>query len=248
MSGQERVFPEVGAGGFSRIDGTVQFYTRVQALLRPEMVVLDFGAGRGAGLLDDPVPYRRDLRRLRGRVRRVIGVDVDPTVRTNPGLDEARLVRPGEPLPLADGSVDLVLADFVFEHVEEPDRCAAELDRVLRPGGWICARTPNRWNYVALAARLIPERLHEAVLRRVQPERKKADVFPAFYRMNDLRTLHHLFPEDRYRHCSYAWSAEPAYLPRRSWVWRTALLVDSLMPSALQSNIFVFVQKRVREA
>jgi hypothetical protein len=44
-------------GGFSRVDGSIEFYTRVNALLGPDMTVVDFGAGRGAGVLDDPVRY-----------------------------------------------------------------------------------------------------------------------------------------------------------------------------------------------
>jgi hypothetical protein len=36
-------FPELLAGGFSRLNTTVQFYTRLNALLTPEMAVLDFG-------------------------------------------------------------------------------------------------------------------------------------------------------------------------------------------------------------
>ena len=37
-----------GAGGFSRIDSTIQFYTWVNILLKPDSLLLDFGAGRGA--------------------------------------------------------------------------------------------------------------------------------------------------------------------------------------------------------
>jgi len=82
-------YPENRAGGFSRCDGTVQFYQRVRALLRPDYVVLDFGAGRGAAYYQDPSPYRKSLRNLRGEGRRVIGVDVDPVVSSNPCVDEA---------------------------------------------------------------------------------------------------------------------------------------------------------------
>lgn len=238
------IFPESAAGGFSRVDGTVAFYTRVNALLRPDSIVLDFGAGRGAGLVDDPVPYRRSLRLLRGKVRKVIGVDVDEAVHLNSGLDEAHRIEPGAPLPIADNSVDLIVADFVFEHIAEPERCAAELDRVLRPGGWICARTPNRWNYVAIGARLVPEKLHEKLLTRLQPERKREDVFPTWYRMNDLGILRRLFPPERYLHCSYCISAEPAYLPRRVWIWRIATALDRVLPTFLQSNILFFARKR----
>lgn len=45
-------FPEIEVGGFTSIDGTIEFYTRISALLNPSMTVLDFGAGRGAALTD----------------------------------------------------------------------------------------------------------------------------------------------------------------------------------------------------
>lgn len=57
-----RHYPEARFGGFSDVDGTVAFYSRVQALMTPENVVLDVGCGRGSGLQDDAVPWRRELR------------------------------------------------------------------------------------------------------------------------------------------------------------------------------------------
>lgn len=38
-------FPEVGAGGFTSLDGTIEFYTRINALLAPHMTLLNFGGG-----------------------------------------------------------------------------------------------------------------------------------------------------------------------------------------------------------
>ena len=67
-------FPEARAGGFSRVDGTIHFFSRVQALLQPGATVREFGAGRGHELFEDPVEYRKGLRRLQGRAARVIGV------------------------------------------------------------------------------------------------------------------------------------------------------------------------------
>jgi SAM-dependent methyltransferase len=239
-----RFFPEVRAGGFTRVDGTIEFYTRVNALLAPEMTVVDFGAGRGAAFHDDPCSYRRSLQRLRGKVAKVIGVDVDPVIVQNPNLDEAYTVAANGPIPLADASADLIISDFTFEHVSDPESCAAELERILKPDGWLCARTPNRWSYVALASALIPSSLHARVLRRVQPGRKSGDIFPAYYRMNDFRTMRRLFPADRFSDASYTFSPEPAYLPKNRFVWALALLLERLYPAALRTNLFIFLRKR----
>jgi hypothetical protein len=69
-------YPENGAGGFSRCDGTVQFYQRVHALPRPGYVVFDFGAGRDAAYYRSfvltekpPEPARRWKARRRRRPR-----------------------------------------------------------------------------------------------------------------------------------------------------------------------------------
>ena len=62
-------YPEIEFGGFSDVDGSVIFYSRVTALLTPDMIMVDFGCGRGASS-EDAVVYRRNLRSFRGRVRR----------------------------------------------------------------------------------------------------------------------------------------------------------------------------------
>ncbi len=64
---RRRVYPEVAAGGFTRVDGTVEFYTRVNSLLRPDIVVADYGAGRTRFMEDESAPLRRDLCNLQAR-------------------------------------------------------------------------------------------------------------------------------------------------------------------------------------
>jgi SAM-dependent methyltransferase/uncharacterized protein YbaR (Trm112 family) len=45
-------------------------------------------------------------------------------------------------LPFPDGSFDAVIAVAVMEHVADPFRCASEIARVLRPGGYVYSVTP----------------------------------------------------------------------------------------------------------
>lgn len=240
----ERLHPEMGAGGFSAYDGTVAFYARVDALLTPAARVLDLGAGRGWWMHDETCAYRKRLRDFRGRVAEVQGCDVDEAVLTNPSLDRAFLIKPGKPLPIADGSTDVIVADYVVEHIEDPASFASEIARVLAPGGWLCARTPSKYHYVSIISSLLPSRLGEASVAASQPNRKKEDVFPAFYRLNTLRAIGGAFPEPRFRNCSYVFSFEPQYHFGSPIVYRGFRMLHAVLPASMTGNIFIFVQKR----
>jgi SAM-dependent methyltransferase len=211
-----RAYPEANAGGFTRWDGTVQFYSRVNALLQPQMLAIDLGAGRGA-LHEGPDGYAKRLAGLKGKVGRVIGVDVDPVVARNRGVDGA-VVYDGRRLPFRDASIDLVLADYAFEHIGDPENLAGELTRTVRAGGWICARTPYAWSALVAVSRVIPNPHHANTLRRLQPERQAIDVFPAYYKMNSNVTINRLFPSGAWENYNYTWSPEPSYHANSSFI------------------------------
>jgi SAM-dependent methyltransferase len=183
---KSRLYPGRDMFGFGPADGTLPFLLRLHSLITPDATVLDFGAGRGVqavtahgivkGLLD-----------WRTRARHVIGADVSPAVYSNPLLHEAILLPESGLLPIPDDSVDVVVADWVFEHLENPSLCLSEIYRVLKPGGWLGFRTPNKRHYSMLASRLIPGSWHARILRRVQTARQEEDVFPKHYKMNTIR-------------------------------------------------------------
>ncbi|QBR94476.1 class I SAM-dependent methyltransferase [Nocardioides euryhalodurans] len=101
--------------------------------VRPTHRVLDVGCGPGAltGVLADRVGAER--------VRAC-----DPSApfaatcaRRNPGV--AVEVAAAESLPYDDGAFDVVLAQLVVHFVDDPAAAAAEITRVLRPGGTFAA-------------------------------------------------------------------------------------------------------------
>jgi SAM-dependent methyltransferase len=239
----EIFFPERGAGGFTRLDGTIQFYIRVNALIDLQMTVLDVGAGRGA-LAEADAGIIRRLSDLRGKAKKVIGVDIDRVVLQNPLIDEA-LVCDGETIPLDDQSVDLILADNTFEHIENPAALVGEIDRLLKPGGWLCARTPHFYSALVLGARVVPNRLHTSVLSRAQPSRQAKDTFPTTYKLNTKSALRRFFPPNNWDDYTYTWSPEPAYHFNSTIVCGLFLLYQHVKSPLLGGEVLmIFKRKR----
>ncbi|MEU7865375.1 methyltransferase domain-containing protein [Dactylosporangium sp. NPDC049140] len=67
-------------------------------------------------------------------------------------------------LPFADGSVDVVSAGELLEHVPDMPGTVAEACRILRPGGWLVLDTLND----TALSRLVAVRLAEAVVPAVR--------------------------------------------------------------------------------
>jgi SAM-dependent methyltransferase len=84
----------------------------------PDGLVLDCGAGRRSVYYSNVVNYEI--------------VDYDST----------DVIGVGECLPFKTGSFDGVISMAVLEHVRDPFKCAAEICRVLKPGGKLLCAVP----------------------------------------------------------------------------------------------------------
>lgn len=239
---ERQVYRELAVSGFAHNDQEVAFFTQVAALLRPEDVLLDFGAGRGAFTETDPSSYRVWLQNFRGRCTHVDGCDLDPVVLENPTLDAAAIIEAGKPLPYPDGHFDIIVSRYVFEHIADPEWAARELLRVLKPGGWICAMTPNKWGYVALGARVVPNRAHAGVLARLQPGSQARDVFPTQYRLNRPSAVKRYFGNSADVYW-YSTSAVPSYHFGSVVLMRFLQFVHRLTPPLFDLGLRFFIRK-----
>ncbi len=227
-------------GGFTSRDGTIEFYSRINALLQPGFKVLDLGAGRGAWYHSEKAGYKRGLRDLKGKVGEYIGADVDTAVLGNPTTHRNVLIKDGL-LPLGDGDVDVVICDWVLEHIVDVASFKREVDRVLKPGGFFCARTPHSFSYVSLAARAVRNSSHVKFLRWVQPNRKAQDVFPTVYRCNTQRAVSRWF--GGWKNYTYLYTAEPSYYFGSKPLFHFMNLMHRLAPRAMTGSLFIFLRK-----
>jgi SAM-dependent methyltransferase len=110
-----------------------------------DAVVVDFGVGSWGFAGIYPRLHACGL---------AIGIDISPSaVRESARVSTegdfaygdrwAYLTSAGEAMALRDGSVDLLFAGEVIEHVDHPDAFLDEIHRVLRPGGQLVLTTPN---------------------------------------------------------------------------------------------------------
>lgn len=95
-------------------------------------LALDIGAAGGG-----------NSRVLRSMGWRVLALEFSPEgaqIARGRGLEVVRA--DAQDLPVADRSLDLVVALDVLEHLRDDERAAAEIHRVLRPGGTLVAAVP----------------------------------------------------------------------------------------------------------
>jgi ubiquinone/menaquinone biosynthesis C-methylase UbiE len=147
------------------------FLRMIESALRPDMRVLDAGAGAG-----DLFQYE-----LKEQVKEMVGVDLDPRVESNPRLHRG-IKSDLTNIPCEDETFDLVFSRYVFEHVAEPQAFLGEMHRLLKPGGSLLFLAPNKWHYFSLVAQCTPMAFHSWYNRK--RGRDDEDTFPTLYKLN----------------------------------------------------------------
>jgi SAM-dependent methyltransferase len=109
-------------------------------------MILAAAGERAAGrVLDNGCGVGMYLSRLSPAARQAVGIEYEhERAAAAHGLSPLVACAAGEALPFGAGSFDLVLSHEVLEHVQDDFRAAAEMVRVLRPGGRLVLFVPNR--------------------------------------------------------------------------------------------------------
>ncbi|MES2330164.1 MAG: class I SAM-dependent methyltransferase [Bacteroidota bacterium] len=175
----KKVYPGFAANW----DNTI-FREMVLTYISKEKILLDVGAGRGA------LPQMN----FKGLVAKVCGVDPEDAVLGNPYLDAA-FVGFANNMPFFENEqFDIVTSNNVLEHIEKPESFLFEVSRVLKPGGVLIAKTPNKLHYMPVLATMLPDSLHNYYHK--LKGRPAIDTFPTFYRMNSRKMIKKLAREN----------------------------------------------------
>lgn len=217
------------------IDGTTQFKKTIESRLNKEFEILDIGAGKNS------------QHNYRGRVERVVGIDISKEILANPNLDEAYQCCVTN-MPFEDNRFDLAYADYLLEHLQDPKKAAKEIFRVLKPNGVFIIRTPNLWHYVTLISRLTPHNLHTFLREKLQSKHEE-DTFRTYYRCNTRHRIKQVFKKAGFtlEHLEMI-EKEPSYLMKWGWTFMIGLFYERLVNSTrwlenFRANIFAVFWK-----
>jgi SAM-dependent methyltransferase len=171
-----------------RLRFSQDLYERVlQDTVKPDTVWLDLGCGR------------RVLPRWRAHeeialvtsCKAVVGMDYDLHSLKDHHSIALKVKGDITGLPFRDRYFDLVTANMVVEHLDDPLKQFAEISRVLKPGGIFVFHTPNILGYPTIGNRLVPEKLKVRLIYTLDG-RNEHDIFATHYKANSRRQIREL--------------------------------------------------------
>lgn len=220
------------------------YFERVKRSLNGQTRWLDVGCGRRLAPL-----WMKEASVVEGALksgaRSMIGIDTDFSALSDNRSHPFRINADARRLPFDDESFDLVTSNMVFEHIEAPLASLREIRRVLSAGGRLIILTPNWLDIVTIAARVVPNRWHPAIVSMIE-ERAPSDVYPTHFKFNRPTTIKKMLRDsgfersaveslehpDVYYHMPFVAGVEAAWhrLANKWPLLRGALLIEAEIP------------------
>jgi len=185
-----KIYPNFKTGGF--------YYRQYLKDNISHKVVLDAGCGRG-GMISE----------FESLPKLIIGIDKDSFLINDNKVVNKKIIADLENIPLENCSVDIITAEFVLEHLKNPEGVLAELSRVLKPNGLLIFITPNILNPVIFISKILPYSFHKFLRQRLL---KKKETHKTFYYANRYGQLLKLAEMAKLRYCEISRVGNPEYM------------------------------------
>ena len=181
-----------------------KFYWKVQGLIVPGLLIsqypykdtlknyinentqwLDLGCGHQLLPRYMPSSKEEELSMIES-IKMIVGIDYCYDSLQKHRTIKYKNIGDIENLPFKDNSFNLITANMVVEHIENPTPALDEVFRILKPKGIFIFHTTNVLNYQTFLTFLIPDLVKNKLIEFLEG-RKEEDVFPAYYRMNSRK-------------------------------------------------------------
>ncbi len=156
-----------------------EYFETLSSAFPPKARWLDVGCGRnvfGSWM-------KAEERALVSRAQSVVGIDLDlASVRQHETIRD-RVLCTLENAPFVPAAFNVVSANMVVEHLEDPVAALRAIGRVLEPSGIFVFHTTNRNNPLIRIAARTPQGLKNRLIWFFE-RRASEDVYPVWYRFN----------------------------------------------------------------
>lgn len=179
--------------------------------------ILDVGCGHGDFLkpVYDKTPY-------------TYGIDPDKEALDKNKLIKNKVVGTVEEIPFENNFFDLVVSEWVLEHLPDPVKAFHEIYRVLKPGGKVVFLTPNVWNYNVWIIRAIPNRLHDFFTRKLY-DRQEGDTYPVQYKINSVKKIANTLEPLGFKKSQVILNGDPTYISFNRPLFALGRLIERIL-------------------
>jgi SAM-dependent methyltransferase len=235
---ERRIVPQLRSSQYA-------YYDALRAVIAPGCRWLDLGCGHQV-LAEWMLTEEQSLVRESGFVA---GMDLDwQALLKHRSLDK-RVFGNLTAMPFRSAAWDLVSANMVMEHLQDPAPVLREVHRLLAPNGTFVFHTPNYYHWVTLAAWWTPEALKKPLVKFLEG-RSGSDVFQTHYQINTNAAVRRLAAENDFDVVDLRLVNTSAALKMLGPAVVAELLYIRLLErpefAQLRSNLVVTLRKRSR--
>lgn len=173
--------------------------------------LIDKATTRTSYILDVGCGHGDYLRSVFEKTKHTYGIDPDKSALSKNTFIKHLSVASVEKLPFKDNFFDVVVLQWVLEHLPDPETAFSEIHRVLKPGGKVIFVTPNARNYNAWIIRLIPNRFH-GFFTNMLYGRKAEDAYPVQYKVNSYKKLAKILEPIGLNKSQLIFNGDPSYI------------------------------------
>ncbi|MEW6066929.1 MAG: methyltransferase domain-containing protein [Nitrospirota bacterium] len=189
----------------------------VSPLVKKGAVILDAGCGK-KGIMNKYI----------GNGAVIVGSDLEiAAIKRNEAM-QYKTLSSLDSLCFKDETFDLIVSQWVVEHLPEPERVFREFNRVLKKGGSLILVTNSIYNPLMTFNAIMPQKLRDNIKKRVLPPEIEEDTFPTYYRANSIGRLNNIMAAIGFKKCFSVYTSDTSFFIFSKWLFYFSLLFEHI--------------------